>query len=48
MYRGKSKNPLYITTVGVDRIATAQLVQEMKGAYRMPDLLRILDQETKK
>ena len=45
--RGKSDNPLYITSQGIDLLVASQKVSDMKGKYRMPDLLRILDQKTK-
>lgn len=47
VYRGKSKNPLFVTAVGIDLDEASQRVENMAGAYRMPDLLRILDQKTK-
>ncbi|MEM8525136.1 MAG: endonuclease V [Bacteroidota bacterium] len=45
--RGASKNPLYVTSIGVEVDAAAKQVQKMAGAYRIPDLLKILDQHTK-
>ena len=45
--RGESKNPLYITSLGIDVDTAANAVEAMHGAYRMPDLLRLLDQKTK-
>lgn len=45
--RGESKNPLYVTSIGVDLEETARHIKNMAGAYRMPDLLSILDQKTK-
>ncbi|MEO1260987.1 MAG: endonuclease V [Bacteroidota bacterium] len=47
VHRGKSKNPLYITSVGIDLHESAAKIKNMFGKYRMPDLLRILDQKTK-
>lgn len=45
--RGKSKNPLFITSVGVDLEETANKIKNMAGEYRMPNLLKVLDQKTK-
>lgn len=45
--RGKSENPLYVTSVGIALENAADKVKNMFGKYRMPDLLRILDQKTK-
>jgi len=47
VYRGQSKKPLYITAVGLDLDEVAHQVAQMHGDYRMPDLLRDLDQMTK-
>lgn len=45
--RGNSKNPLFVTCLGMDVKEALSLLSYMKGEYRMPDLLRILDQQTK-
>jgi len=45
--RGKSKNPLYVTTIGTDLQESADKIKNMAGEFRMPDLLKILDQKTK-
>jgi deoxyribonuclease V len=47
-YRGKSKNPLYISAIGIDISTAARFINNMHGAYRIPTLLKLLDQETKK
>ncbi len=46
--RGTSKNPLYITSVGIEVSTAAAHIQEMHGSFRMPTLLQILDTETKR
>lgn len=46
--RGKSLNPLYITSKGTDVNEAADSVRNMHGDYRMPTLLKVLDQETRK
>ncbi len=45
--RGKSKNPLYISSIGIEIDEAAQLIENMKGAYRIPDLLKLVDTKTK-
>ncbi len=45
--RGQSNKPLYITAVGIDLERSANNVLNMKGAFRMPKLLQILDTTTK-
>ena len=42
--RGESARPLYVTAVGVDVAATAQRVRSMHGEFRIPTLLRYVDQ----
>jgi len=46
--RGKSKNPLYISSVGLDLELASNNILRMHGQYRMPTLLKLLDKETKK
>ena len=45
--RGESKRPLFVSAVGTDLDEAARLVKEMSGEFRMPSLLKILDDETK-
>ena len=47
IYRGHSKKPLYISSIGQDLDLSAEQVRNMHGDYRFPTLLRILDQETR-
>lgn len=47
VFRGGSKNPLYITAAGIDLDKAAAGVQSMAGPYRIPLLLKILDRLTK-
>ena len=42
--RGQSRNPLYVSAIGADVQEAAAQVAAMHGAYRMPDLLKRLDQ----
>ncbi len=46
-YRGKSNNPLFITSVGIDLDIATQKIQEMAGDYRMPTLLKEVDRLTR-
>lgn len=45
--RGKSNNPIYITSLGMLLKEAANHIQSMAGKYRIPDLLTYLDQQTK-
>ena len=48
VFRGKSRNPLYISSVGIEVEKAAGYIQNMSGDYRIPQLLKILDTNTKK
>ncbi|RTQ49240.1 endonuclease V [Hymenobacter gummosus] len=45
--RGQSQNPLYVTSVGLPVAEAARHVAAMHGAYRLPTLLKQLDDLTK-
>jgi deoxyribonuclease V len=45
--RGQSQNPLYVTSVGLPVGEAARLVARMHGEYRLPTLLKLLDDLTK-
>ena len=47
VYRGKSKNPLFITSIGLDIERAVTLVSGMHGEHRIPTLLKQLDQLTR-
>lgn len=47
VFRGKSKNPLYITSIPFNPENYADKVKNMAGLYRIPDLIKLLDQKTK-
>lgn len=47
VYRGESKNPLFVTAIGLELAIAAQNISTMHGAYRMPTLLQKLDGLTK-
>jgi deoxyribonuclease V len=42
--RGQSGSPLFVTAIGIDVALAAQEVQRMHGTYRVPTLLRAVDQ----
>lgn len=48
VFRGKSKNPLYISSIGIDNSTAADYINKMHGEYRIPTLLKFLDKETRK
>lgn len=45
--RGESKNPLYISSIGIEPMLACQKIAYMKGKYRIPNILKILDSITK-
>ena len=45
--RGSSKRPLFVSAIGMDIDEAARLVKGMSGEFRIPNLLKILDDETK-
>lgn len=47
VYRGTSKNPLFISAIGIEMDKVAALIKDMHGENRIPTLLRTLDQHTK-
>ncbi|MCT4629777.1 endonuclease V [Winogradskyella sp.] len=47
IYRGQSQNPLYMSCIGMSEQEALNKIQLLHGAYRMPTILKILDQHTK-
>jgi len=43
VYRGQSKNPLFITSVGLDLQSAAESVRGMHCEHRIPEIVRITD-----
>lgn len=43
VYRGKSINPLYVSAVGIDINYSARLIEELKGDFRIPSILKRVD-----
>jgi deoxyinosine 3'endonuclease (endonuclease V) len=46
--RGNATNPIWVQGSGITNEEAANLVYSMYGSYKIPNLLRILDKETKK
>lgn len=44
VYRGRSKTPLYVTSVGIPLQQAKALIVSMHGPYRIPSLLKKADQ----
>ena len=47
VWRGKSKKPLFINSLGIDPDFISGQIRNMHGNYRIPDLLKQLDLLTK-
>lgn len=45
--RGKSDNPLYVSAIGMELSTASQKILDMSGDFRIPSILKILDQITK-
>jgi len=43
IYRGKSKKPLYITSIGIDQEEAKKYILQMYGDFRIPMLLKETD-----
>ncbi|WP_294221100.1 endonuclease V [uncultured Chryseobacterium sp.] len=47
VYRGESKTPLFITSKGIDVDEIKEKLEQMHGSFRIPTLLKKLDQLTR-
>ncbi|UFH35075.1 endonuclease V [Flavobacterium acetivorans] len=47
VFRGESKKPLYVSSIGIDLDSATNLIKNMKGDYRIPTILKELDRITK-
>ena len=45
VYRGQSKQPLFVTCKGVDINDAKEFVQKMHGEHRLPTLIKAVDRE---
>jgi deoxyribonuclease V len=43
VFRGRSSRPLDVTAAGMDPGAAAERIRRMRGAYRLPTLLKYVD-----
>ena len=43
VYRGRSKNPLYVTSAGMELHEATERIRSMHGPYRVPTLLKQVD-----
>jgi deoxyinosine 3'endonuclease (endonuclease V) len=43
VFRGESKNPLFVSAIGTDYKKIARQVEQMAGEYRIPTLLKQVD-----
>lgn len=48
VFRGKSRNPLYITAAGLKQRIAADLISGMQGKHRLPQLIRQADNISRK
>jgi deoxyribonuclease V len=48
VFRGTSKSPLYVSAAGMELDEAAQFIQNMHGPYRIPTLLKRVDQLCRK
>ena len=47
LFRGESKKPLFITSIGIELEDAVKKIENMEGEYRIPTLLKELDRLTK-
>ena len=47
VFRGESKKPLYVSSIGIDLDIATSLIKDMKGNYRILTILKELDRITK-
>lgn len=47
VYRGISKKPLYVSSIGIDLKFSSNLIKNLKGKNRTPDVLKRVDQLTR-
>lgn len=44
VFRGGSRKPLFVTSVGISPAFAASNIQKMRGTHRIPTLLKLVDQ----
>lgn len=43
IYRGESTKPLYVSSIEIDLNYSADLIRNLKGKFRIPDVLKEVD-----
>jgi deoxyribonuclease V len=43
VFRGKSRQPLYVTSAGIEQTIAAGFISQMYGRFRLPTLLKLAD-----
>jgi deoxyribonuclease V len=44
VFRGNSHTPLYVSSIGIDLVEATQNIKNMHGSFRLPTLLKKVDQ----
>jgi deoxyribonuclease V len=47
VFRGGSQRPLYVTAIGIELAEAKMAIEQMAGAYRIPNLLKLVDKLSK-
>lgn len=47
IYRGESKKPLFVSSIGYDINKAKNKIGSMKGKFRMPNILKLVDQQSR-
>ncbi len=47
VYRGKSKRPLFVSSIGIGQDYAGDLVKSLKGENRIPDVLKAVDHQSR-
>ncbi|HZK57974.1 MAG TPA: endonuclease V [Clostridia bacterium] len=47
IYRGESKRPLYVSSIGIETDLAANLIRNLNGEHRIPNILKRVDRLTR-
>lgn len=47
VFRGKSKKPLFVSSIGIDIEYAGDLIKNLKGVNRIPDILKEVDHQSR-
>ena len=47
VYRGESNRPLYVSSIGIETGFAANLIKNLDGRYRIPNMLKRVDRLTR-